>query len=246
MIVRHIMQKKLVTVEPGDTLSHAARLLRQHQFHHLPVVQAIRQPQMPPVPYKRQQPVLIFKGLLTTQDIDMAVALAQQEETSNPSARPWQERRVAEMMQSPPVSLTPETPVATAAQMLVERGINCLPVIEPGPADDEAGDILVGLVTRSDILLALARSLGAFEPGTQITIQLPDGRMTPLAKALLAADELHISVCSVLAEPLECKSPHHVSLRLRTINPAPLFMHLEQEGVLYASGDVLMEEKDHV
>jgi acetoin utilization protein AcuB len=190
--------------------------------------------------------VLIFQGLLTTQDIDMAVALAQQEETSNPSARSWQERRVAEIMQSSSVSLTPRTPVAAAAQLLVERGINCLPVIEPGQAESEAGDILVGLVTRSDILLALARALGGFEPGTQVTLQLPNGRMAPLAKALLAADELHIGVCSVLAAPLEQNTPHHVSLRLRTINPASFFMRLEREGVLYVAGDGLMEDKDHV
>ncbi|HEX6553930.1 MAG TPA: CBS domain-containing protein [Ktedonobacteraceae bacterium] len=32
MIVRDIMTTKLVTVEPDDTLGHAAQLLRQHQF----------------------------------------------------------------------------------------------------------------------------------------------------------------------------------------------------------------------
>ena len=42
MIVRDIMTTHLVTVTPGDTLAHAATLLRQHQFHHLPVV---RRPQ---------------------------------------------------------------------------------------------------------------------------------------------------------------------------------------------------------
>ena len=39
MIVSEVMATKLVTVTPNDTLSHAASLLRQHQFHHLPVVQ---------------------------------------------------------------------------------------------------------------------------------------------------------------------------------------------------------------
>jgi acetoin utilization protein AcuB len=246
MIVRDIMQTKLVTVEPDDTLGHAARLLRQHQFHHLPVVQVIRPPRTPQEPYKRQQSVLIFKGLLTTQDIDMAIALAQQEETTNSLARSWQERRVAEMMQPAPVSLTLETPVAVAAQLLVERGLNCLPVIETSQTDSATGNILVGIVTRSDILLVMARSLGAFEPGTQVTIQLPDGRMAPLAKALLAADELHIGVCSALAAPLRQSAPHCVTLRLRTINPTPFFMRLEREGILYASGDVLMEDKEHI
>ena len=40
MIVSEVMTTSLVTVTPGDTLSHAANLLRQYQFHHLPVVKA--------------------------------------------------------------------------------------------------------------------------------------------------------------------------------------------------------------
>ncbi len=242
MIVRDIMQTKLVTVESDDTLSHAAGLLRQYRFHHLPIVHSIQTSHAPQEPYTYQPPMLIFKGLLTSQDIDMAVALAQQEEASNPLAHSWQGRRVAEIMQSSSISLTPRTSVAVAAQLLVERGIHCLPVLEPGQADASARDILVGLVTRSDILLTFARSLGALEPGTQVTIQLPNGCMAPLAKALLAADTLHIGVCSVLVGPQE----QHASLRLRTINPAPLFMHLEQDGVEYASGDVFMGDNDYV
>lgn len=246
MIVRDIMQTKLVTVERDDTLSHAARLFRQYQFHHLPVVQVIRPPQTPQERYKRPQPMLIFQGLLTTQDITMAVALAQQEETSNAVTHSWQERRVAEIMHPSPVSVTPTTSVAATAQLLVERGMNCLPVIEPDQGGTESHDILVGLVTRGDILLALARALGAFEPGTQITLSLPNGQMAPLAKALLAADALHISVSSVLAAPLEQHTSHHASLRLRTINPAPFLEHLEQEGVAYVYGDAPMEDTDHV
>jgi CBS domain-containing protein len=39
MIVREVMTTGLVLVTPDNTLGHAANLLRQHQFHHLPVVQ---------------------------------------------------------------------------------------------------------------------------------------------------------------------------------------------------------------
>jgi acetoin utilization protein AcuB len=246
MIVRDIMQTQLITVEFDDTLCHAALLLRQYQFHHLPVVQHRRPPATQQEHYTCPMPALIFQGLLTSQDIDMAVALAEQERASNPLARSWQERRVAEMMHTSPVSLTPRTPVAVAAQLLVERGIDCLPVIESDQTTSGASDVLVGIVTRSDILLALARALGGFEPGTQVTLQLPHGQMTPLAKALLVADELHIGVCSVLAAPLEQNISQHVSLRLRTINPAPFFMHLEREGVSYTVGDGLIGEKEHV
>src|SRR5579864_9796448 len=128
-IVRDIMTTHLVTVGPGDRLSHATNLFRQHQFHHLPVVQTI-----PPVHTQwtaspGQQPALIFQGLLTTEDIEMAIALARPEAASDP-LHPWQDRHVAEVMHHIDVWVTPTTSVAAAAQLLVEHGINCLPVIE--------------------------------------------------------------------------------------------------------------------
>lgn len=242
MLVREIMQTKLITVEANDTLSHAASLLRQHQFHHLPVVKIIRPSPPAQTSYQYQRPILFFKGLLTTQDINVAVAIAQQEVSGNPSAHAWQERSISEMMHAPSVSLAPETSVAAAAQLLLERGLNCLPVIESDQEGPVTGAILVGLVTRSDMLVTLARSLGAFEPGTQVTLQLPDGHMAPLAKALLLADQLHIGIGSILTEP----KAQRASLRLHTINPAPFFIHLEREGVVYALGDVLIKDKDHV
>lgn len=245
MIVRNMMITRLVTVKPDDTVSHAASLFRQHQFHHLPVVQSVPHVRTQHTGFRGQSATLIFEGLLTTEDIEMAMALAQQEVVSNPLARPWQERHVAEIMQRQEVWVTPTTSIAAAAQLLVERGINCLPVIETEEAGTESRDVLVGLLTRSDILLGLARSLGAFEPGTQISIQLPAGHMTPLARALLAADELHISIGSVLAAPTGQHIPQSVSLRLRTINPGPLLARLKQEGVVYLTGDSLMESENH-
>ena len=242
MIVRDIMKTQLVTIKPDDTLSHAAHLFRQYQFHHLPVIRAM--PQQHTVS-SDQRPRHIFQGLLTTEDVETAMTLAYPEVADNLSALPWQERRVAEIMHTPQVWVTPTTSVAAASQLLVERGINCLPVIEPEEVGTESQDLLVGLLTRSDILLALARSLGGFEPGTQINIQLPAGRMAPLARALLAADELHIAIGSVLAAPQELHTPRSASLRLNTINPGPLLTRLRQEGILYLAGDSLLGDKHH-
>jgi acetoin utilization protein AcuB len=245
-IVRDMMTTHLVTVEPDNTVGHAANLFRQHQFHHLPVVRKaphhIRTQQ---TGSRSQQSALIFQGLLTTEDIEMAMTLASPETVSASLAHPWQDRHVAEIMHSAEVWVTPTTSVAAAAQLLVERGINCLAVIESREIGSELQDILVGLLTRSDILLALARSLGAFEPGTQISIQLPHGRMVPLARALLAADELHIGIGNILAVPHEQHSPRSASLRLRTINPGPLLTRLKQEGIVYHLGDSLMEGEKH-
>jgi acetoin utilization protein AcuB len=241
MIVSDVMTTRLVTVVPDDTLSHAANLLRQYQFHHLPVVRTA--PAFGSI-YTKEGKHPVLEGLLTSQDIDMAAAVGTS--SSDILHQPWGERRVLEVMHRATIRVTPTTSVAAAAQILVERGLNCLPVVEyertgqpSGEQPDEAllQPLLVGLLTRSDLLMALARSLGAFEPGMQLSIQLPMGDLMPLAKTLALAAELHIQVRSVLAAPLEGKVPLSATVRLGTIHPAPLLVRLQEEHVEYAYGE---------
>lgn len=235
MIVRDIMTTKVITVAPDDTLAHAANLLRQHRFHHLPVVRpASITISEPPAPEKRKK-VQVLEGLLTSQDIDMASALTQQGMADG--VRPWQEQRVVEVMHRALLRVTPTTSIAAAAQILVERNLNYLPVVEYARIGQESRAILVGLVTRSDLLLAFSRAMGAYEPGMQLDIVLPVGDMTPLARTLTIASELHMHITSVMAAPLATGGvPEVATLRLSTINPTPLLRRLQEEGVKYVFG----------
>lgn len=254
MIVSEVMTTRLVTVTPDDTLSHAANLLRQYQFHHLPVVKAkntigVREPDQAP---RKTLPVL--EGLLTSHDIDLASSLGTWN-SSDVLQRPWQERRVEEVMHRATIRVSPTTSVTSAAQILVERGLNALPVVEYERVgnesqekrdEDETQAVLVGLLTRSDLLMALARSLGAFEPGMQLTIPLPMGDLTPLAQTLLLAAELHIRVRSVIAAPLEAGIPLVATVRLGTIHPAPLLVRLQEAHIQYTFADLQREGDGHV
>jgi acetoin utilization protein AcuB len=241
MIVRDIMTTKLITVEPDDTLARAANLLRQYQFHHLPVAREVPVANEQRHTYGKRQTALLFEGLLTSQDVDMAAALAEQD-----SSQPWQERRVVEVMHRAIVRVTPITTVAAAAQILVERGLNYLPVIEFGQAEHSSHVLLVGLVTRSDLLMAFARAMGAFEPGMQLDITLPLGDVSILARTLHFASELRMPVRSVMAAPLEGSVLQSATIRLGTINPAPLLLRLQQENIQFSFGSPLVGGNTHV
>jgi acetoin utilization protein AcuB len=252
MIVSEIMTTKLVTVTPDDTLSHAANLLRQYQFHHLPVVRATTTVETLKSDQKSRKTLPVLEGLLTSQDINMAASLGTWS-SSDLLHQPWQERRVLEMMHRATVRVSPTTSVAAAAQILVERGLNCLPVVEyerteQASQEDEGGTraVLVGLITRSDLLMALARSLGAFEPGMQLTIPLPMGDLTPLAQLLLLASELRIQVRSVIAAPLQAGIPLAATVRLGTIHPTPLLVRLQEAHIQYTFADLPGEGDSHV
>lgn len=257
MIVKEIMTSELITVAPDDTLSHAANLLRQYQFHHLPVVSGGSGAATWHWPAQKKTP-LAFEGLLTSQDIDLAVAL-EREGAGDSTREPWQNRRVVEIMHRALIRVTPGTSVSAAAMLLVERNLNCLPVIQYEARDEEqkaeqpaasttsgtmetvdwqeGRPLLVGLLTRSDLLTALARSLGVFEPGMQLIIPLRHGSMQPLARALALASEMRIQVRSVVAAPLQGSFPRAATLRLGTINPAPFLRRLREEQIQYLFAD---------
>ena len=234
MIVRDIMTTKLTTVAPDDTLSHATNLLRQHQKHQLPVVRTITIPSSGHKEYQSHETLLVLEGMLTSQDIDLVVALARQDASNDTPHRPWQEQRVVEVMHRALIRVSPITSVAAAAQILVDRGLNYLPVVEYRQVNEETQTLLVGLLTRSDFLLALARSMGAFEPGMQLDILLPLGNTAPLAETLRIAAELHIQVRSIIAAPLTSTVPFVANVRIGTINPSALLVRLQEAGIAYS------------
>jgi len=96
MIVKEVMTTKLVTVVPDDSLSHAANLLRQFQIHHLPVVRHVPVPGAQMTGQSTHQELLELQGLLTSQDIDLVVALDKQRSSGDLLRRPWYEQRVGE------------------------------------------------------------------------------------------------------------------------------------------------------
>ncbi len=55
---------------------------------------------------------------------------------------------VQDVMTANPMTVTPETPIATAADLMVEKRVNRLPVV------DQDGQLL-GIITREDLLKAL-------------------------------------------------------------------------------------------
>ena len=239
MIVQDVMTTKLVTVEPDDTLAHAANLLRQYQFHHLPVARKTTTAPQKADSSKRQA-ALQFEGVLTSHDIDLA-AWEGEGNKDHLAQQPWQERRVVEVMHRAAMQVTPTTSVAAAAQMLVERGLNYLPVIEYHQGERENKPLLVGFLTRSDLLMALSRAMGTFEPGMQLDVALPMGNMAALARILVLASELRMPIRSIMAAPLSGNVPHVATIRLGTINPAPLLKRLQEEGIQFSFGSSLAE-----
>ncbi|MEW6718983.1 MAG: CBS domain-containing protein [Thermodesulfobacteriota bacterium] len=104
MFVGKRMTKDPKTVSADDTLSDAARIMREHGFNHLPVMEGER-----------------LAGILTDTDLRNA--------SIDPGGAAGGNRAVREVMRSPVWSLTPEDSVEDALLVITRKRFGALPVL---------------------------------------------------------------------------------------------------------------------
>jgi acetoin utilization protein AcuB len=130
MNVSDIMTKKPVTVRLHTTLREALELMDQVGCHHLPVLGTDGH----------------LIGILSDRDCRTAL------NSPHTLREQWQDEELAErlpvraMMTPAPIVVAPDVSADEAARMMLKNQISSLPVMR-----DET---LIGIVTRSDILLA--------------------------------------------------------------------------------------------
>ena len=134
MNVDAIMSRKPITVADDDKMGHAIRMLKDHGFKHLPVVD-------------RAGKVV---GVITDRDLKRASPSDATLLEVHELLYLLDQVRIAQIMTRTPVTVPAATPVADAARLMVDKHVGCLPVLENGK--------LVGIVTSTDMLTCLAKT----------------------------------------------------------------------------------------
>ncbi len=146
MRVRDVMSRSVVSVRPDTPLKAAARMMVERGISGVPVVDdmdcvvgvlseadfVIKQRGAESI---RHRPLARFIGDSPEAELEYAKVVAE---------------RVGAAMTSPAVVIEADVELRHAAAVMVDRGINRLPVIDGGR--------LVGIVTRADIMRAYLRS----------------------------------------------------------------------------------------
>lgn len=133
MNVSDIMTAKPVTIRPEHTLRHALEVMERVGCHHLPVV-------------SKEGHLL---GILSDRDCRKAL--------NQPLLHHdlWEESDIAlhvqvrKLMSPAPIVTEPDAPADEAARLMLVHRISCLPVMR--------SETIVGIITKSDILLAFMR-----------------------------------------------------------------------------------------
>ena len=144
MLVQDVMSKKVVTVLKYESIMHVAKILSEKNISGLPVVD-------------KEKKVI---GVITQADILSMVEMKKEPSfkdlLKNLIGEHLPERKigdsVGDIMASPAVTINPHANIAEAAQIMGEKGIRRLPVV------DDKG-MLIGIISRADILKAVIRKL---------------------------------------------------------------------------------------
>lgn len=142
MKVKDLMTRDVATVTRDTPLKEVARLLGQKGISGVPVVDGnghvLGVVSEADVLLKERGPVQNggrFSWFLEPRDATDTAKLAA--------------RTAGEAMTAPAITIGPERPASAAARIMIDRGVNRLPVVE-----DEH---LVGIVTRADLVRAFTR-----------------------------------------------------------------------------------------
>jgi CBS domain-containing protein len=132
--VKDVMTSEVKALRRDEQLTLADDLMKLGRIRHLPVLDEDG---------KR------VVGVVTQRDL-LHGALAQAIGYGERARRKLLENLVImEVMTAHPITTTPDTPLAEAARVLMERKIGCLPVIE--------NDRLVGILTEGDFVALYAQ-----------------------------------------------------------------------------------------
>lgn len=124
------------------------------------------------------------------------------------------------------ITITPDTLIEEAVQLMQNHKIGCLPVLE--------GDKLYGIFTETDALAHLVDIFGFKEKGTRLTIALEDKPGTML-EVLEVMKKHNINIISVVTPSFMVEGKRIAALRIRTEDYKDVVAELEKKGFVVLS-----------
>ncbi len=121
------MKTQVVSISSDDTLRIVREIMELGRVRHLPVV------------HKGKLVGVVSQRDLFHASLSNVIGIGREEQELF-----LEGVKIADVMSEPPVSISPEAPVQSAAALMADRKIGCLPVVE--------SEKLIGIVTETDLL----------------------------------------------------------------------------------------------
>ena len=173
MLVRDVMTRNLITVDPETSFTDALKIMRENKIRRLPVLENGK-----------------LVGIVTEKDILYASP------SKATTLDVWElhyllsKLKIREIMTRDVVTIQEDIPVEEAAKIMVDNKIGALPVMK--------GDELVGIITETDIFKVFLEMFGARKKGVRYTFKVPNvpGTFAKLSQKVFEAGGNIVSLAS--------------------------------------------------
>jgi acetoin utilization protein AcuB len=205
--MRDRIQTNPVTIRPDASFFEARSLIHDKGIRHLPVVD--------------QDNKLV--GIVTESDIREAgpsdVATLSVKELTDLLGT----LKISEMMvpKEKLITITPDTLIEEAIQLMHDHKIGCLPVVDQGR--------LYGIFTETDALAHLVDIFGSKQKGTRLTVAFED-KTGALAEILEVFKKHNVDVISIVSPSFLVEGKRIAAIRIKTEKYEPMVKDLEKAG----------------
>jgi acetoin utilization protein AcuB len=205
--MRERIQRNPVTINPDATFFEARNLIHEKGVRHLPVID--------------KNNALV--GIVTDRDIrkvgpSEATLLSVQEINYLLG-----KLKVSNFMtpKSKLITITPDTLIEEAVQLMHDNKVGCLPVVE--------GEMLYGIFTETDVLDHFVDIFGMKEKGTRISLTLEDkpGSMLGILEII---KKHNIDIISIVTPSFKVEGKRISAIRIRTEDYKGVVADLEKAG----------------
>ena len=214
MFVRDRMSVPVATITGNTSFPDALKLMRDHQFRRLPVVD------------KKDRLV----GIVSERDLLHAAP------SDATSLSIWEAQyllaklEIKRIMTKDVTTVTPDAPVEDAARLMVANRVGGLPVV------DEQNKV-VGIITETDIFETFVEMFAGGHKGVRLTLSVPE-RKGVLAKLSTTIFELGGSIESVGSFYGEAAGERGLVVKVRDVRKDQLVETVE------ALGDHVVDARD--
>jgi acetoin utilization protein AcuB len=205
--MREMIQKNPVTIGPEATFFEALKMIRDKGIRHLPVVDNKNK----------------LVGIVTDRDIREAAPSDATSLSVGEINYLLGKLQVSSFMtpQKELVTISPDALVEEAVELMHDKKIGCLPVVEDGK--------LYGIFTETDALALMVDLFGIKQKGTRLTVALED-KPGELCAVLEVFKKHDVSVISITSPSFFVEGKRLTAIRIRTEKYKDIVQDLEKAG----------------
>jgi len=205
--MREKIQKSPVTISPEATFFEARNLIHEKGIRHLPVVDKNNALVGIVTDRDIREAAPSDATLLSVQELNYLLGKLKVSSFMTPKAKL--------------ITITPDTLIEEAVQLMHDNKIGCLPVVEGGK--------LYGIFTETDALDHLVDIFGFKQKGTRLTVTLED-KPGSLLGILEVFKKHNVSVISIVTPSFMVEGKRISAIRIRTEDYKDVVSDLEKAG----------------